>query len=212
MLTVYHVPGTRSVRPIWLCYELDLPVKVEQIDFSSEYRNSKEWRAISPAGKVPALIDDDLVMFESGAMIDYILERYGGGRLHPQSGTSQSAHYRQWCWFAEATLIRPLGLYRVLRAKSEKIENLVVEAKDKFEACLAVVEDTLADRPYLLGPEFTAADIWMDLRRIELQVFTDNEPGRRLYERCGFEVEGTLRKYAFRGGEYADVYAMARLR
>ncbi len=161
MLTIYHVPGTRSVRPIWLCYELGLPVVVEQIDFSSEYRNSKEWRAISPAGKVPALIDDDLVMFESGAMVDYILERYGQGRLRPQPGTPQSARYRQWCWFAEATLIRPIGLYRVLRAKNETIESLVSEGKDKFEACLAVVEDTLADRPYLLGSEFTAADIMM---------------------------------------------------
>lgn len=161
MLKVFHVPGTRSVRPVWLCYELNLPVIVEQIDFSSEYRNSKEWRAISPAGKVPALIDDDLVMFESGAMVDYILERYGEGRLRPKPGTPQSAHYHQWCWFAEATLIRPLGLYRVLRARNETIENLVSEGKGKFEACLTVVEDTLADRPYMLGSEFTAADIMM---------------------------------------------------
>ncbi|MEQ8992651.1 MAG: glutathione S-transferase family protein [Pseudomonadales bacterium] len=161
MLKVFHVAGTRSVRPVWLCYELDLPVLVEQIDFTSEYRDSKEWRAISPAGKVPALIDDDLVMFESGAMVDYILERYGDGRLRPQPGTAQSAHYHQWCWFAEATLIRPLGLYRVLRAKNETVESLVSEGKRKFDACLAVVEDTLADRRYMIGSEFTAADVMM---------------------------------------------------
>jgi glutathione S-transferase len=161
MLTIYHVPGTRSVPPIWLCYELDLPVTVKQIDFSSDYRDSKEWRAISPAGKVPALMDDDLVMFESGAMVDYLLERYGEGRLRPQPGTPQSAHYRQWCWFAEATLIRPLGLYRLLRANNETIEGLVSEGKSKFEASLAVVEETLGNRPYMLGSEFTAADIMM---------------------------------------------------
>ena len=84
MLKIFHVPGTRSFRPIWLCYELDLSVDVEPIDFSSSFRDSNEWRAISPAGKVPAMIDGDLRMFESGAIVDYILERYGEGRLQPE--------------------------------------------------------------------------------------------------------------------------------
>ena len=88
MIKMYHVRGTRSVRPLWLCYELDLPVELEPIDFSSEYRDAPAWRAISPAGKVPALSDGDLVMFESGAMVSYILERYGEGRLRPTSGTA----------------------------------------------------------------------------------------------------------------------------
>jgi len=161
MLKIFHVPGTRSVRPVWLCYELDLPVQVQQIDFSPAYRDSKEWRAISPAGKVPALIDDDLVMFESGAMVDYILERYGEGRLRPRPGTAESAHYHQWCWFAEATLIRPLGLYRVLQAANQTLESLVSEAIGKFEATLAVVERALAEGPYMLGAEFSAADVMM---------------------------------------------------
>ncbi len=64
----------------------------------------------------------------------------------------------------------------------------------------------------LMAAVLDRADNWMDLRRIELQVFTDNEPGLRLYKSCGFEVEGTYRKYAYRDGQYADVYAMARLR
>ena len=75
MLRIYHVRGTRSVRPIWLCYELDLPIEVAPIDFSPAYRNSPEWRAISPAGKVPAMTDGGMTMFESGAMIDYIRSR-----------------------------------------------------------------------------------------------------------------------------------------
>ena len=160
MLKIFHVPGTRSVRPIWLCHELGLPVKVEQIDFSTEFRDSRQWREISPAGKVPALIDGDLVMFESGAMVDFILERYGEGRLRPPPGTAESALHHQWCWFAEATLIRPLGLYRVLRAKNEDIKSLVAEAEEKFRTSLAVVEDALEDKEYLLG-DFGAADIMM---------------------------------------------------
>lgn len=75
MLKFYHVPGTRSVRPVWLCHELDLAVEIEPVDFSPAFRNSPEWRAISPAGKVPDMTDGDMTMFKSGAMGDYILER-----------------------------------------------------------------------------------------------------------------------------------------
>ena len=161
MLKIYHVPGTRSVRPIWLCYELELPVEIELIDFSPAFRDSAEWRAISPAGKVPALIDDNLQMFESGAMVDYILERYSNGRLRPEPGSAESATYHQWCWFAEATLIRPLGLYRLLRARRESIDELVDEAEGKFNDSLNAVESALDDRQFLLGSEFSAADIMM---------------------------------------------------
>lgn len=161
MLKIYHVPRTRSVRPIWLCYELELPVDVEFIDFSPKFRHSPEWRAISPAGKVPAMVDGDLAMFESGAMVDYILERYGKGRLQPTLGTPESAAYRQWCWFAEATLVRPLGLIRLLRAREESIGGLIDEAEAKCRDSLSAVESALSDRPYLLGDEFTAADIMM---------------------------------------------------
>jgi glutathione S-transferase len=182
VLKIFHVPGTRSVRPIWLCYELDLSVEVEQIDFSPEYRGSKEWRDISPAGKVPALIDGDLTMFESGAMVDYILERYAEGRLHPEPGTTQSALHHQWCWFAEATLIRPLGLLRILREKDNSGGVLVAEAEEKAGLCIKVVDDALRDRPYLLGDEFGAADIMMgySIAMVE-RLLDDRYPNAQAY-------------------------------
>ncbi len=161
MLKIYHVSGTRSVRPIWLCYELDLAFEIEPIDFSSAYRASPEWRAISPAGKVPAMADDDVTMFESGAMVDYILERYGEGRLRPAPGTVESALHHQWCWFAEATLVRPLGLNRVLKAEVDPDIQLIEEAKQKASTSLQVVEQTVVASEYLLGTEFGAADIMM---------------------------------------------------
>lgn len=63
----------------------------------------------------------------------------------------------------------------------------------------------------LMAAAMDLADNWLDLFRIELQVFVDNEPAKRLYERYGFEVEGTLRQFAFREGSYVDVFAMARV-
>lgn len=161
MLTIYHVRGTRSVRPVWLSYELDLPCEIVPIDFSPAFRNSPEWRAISAAGKVPAMTDGDVTMFESGAMIEYILERYGEGRLRPAPGTAQSAAYHQWCWFSEATLIRPLGIARLVRDKPDAPDTLAEEGERKMMDSLAAVEAALSGRDYLLGGEFCAADIMM---------------------------------------------------
>ena len=161
MLKLYHVRGTRSVRPLWLCYELNLPVTVEPIDFSPQFRNSPAWRAISPAGKVPAMTDGDMTMFESGAMVDYILERYGHGRLRPAPGTAESAIHHQWCWFSEATLARPLGVHYLLTHKFPSTDAVAADAEQKARDCLNVVDRAVADRDYLLGAQFGAADIMM---------------------------------------------------
>ena len=88
---------------------LALPYTVEAVDFSPEFRASESWRAMNPVGKVPVLRDskgtskDDFFMFESGAMVQYILDRYGNGQLQPTVGTSEHGTYLQWSWFAEAT-------------------------------------------------------------------------------------------------------------
>jgi len=161
VIKIYHVSGTRSFRPIWLCYELDLPFSIETIDFSPAFRDRQQWRAISPAGKVPAMIDRDVVMFESGAIVDYILERYGEGRLRPAQGTAQSAAYRQWCWFAEATLIRPLGINRLLARSGEGDQSVAATTGQKVRECLGVVDKAVCDRTFLLGSEFSAADVMM---------------------------------------------------
>ena len=109
MLTIYHAVGTRSLRVIWTCEELKVPYQVETIPFTSEYRASQEWRKMNPVGKVPVLKDDDFIMFESGAMVQYILDRHGNGQLQPKPGTPEHGLYLQWCWFAESTFARPIG-------------------------------------------------------------------------------------------------------
>lgn len=184
VLKIYHVPGTRSVRPVWLCYELDLAVEVAPIDFSPSFRDSPEWRAISPAGKVPAMTDGDLTMFESGAMVDYILERYGEGRLRPAPGTAESAIHHQWCWFSEATLSRPLGLHRILSSAADPGSALAADAEQKTRTCLEVVDKAVSGRDFLLGSDFFAADIMMgytlELVR-HLEVLDDGYPNALAY-------------------------------
>jgi len=175
LLRIYHVSGTRSVRPIWLCYELGLPIEVTPIDFAPAFRDTSEWRAVSPAGKVPALTDGELTMFESGAMLDYILDRYGEGRMRPPPGTAARALHQQWSWFSEATLLRPLGVNGFLRRRAEDITAV---ALDKTRDCIAVVDRALRGRDFLLGGELSGADVMMGYSLALLESLQMLEPER----------------------------------
>jgi len=100
-------------------------------------------------------------MFESGAMVDHILDRYGEGRLRPPLGTDEAALFHQWCWFAEATLARPVGLNRLITQGAAPGYAAAADAEDKTRTALAVVDQALAGGDYLLDADFTAADIMM---------------------------------------------------
>jgi len=164
MIKIYHVPRTRSLRPIWLCEELGLSYEVIPVDFSPEFRASAEWRKINPVGKVPALSDGDLTMMESGAMVQYLLDRYASGRLQPECGTTEHAIYLQWSWFAESTFARPLGeMVNHTRQfpGSKSIQAVLDEMADRATLCLQAVTAETQDKDYICGSEFNAADIMM---------------------------------------------------
>ena len=93
-IAVYHgPPATRGVRPIWALEELGIPHDIISVDFSAEYRRTPEWRSINPVGKVPTMTDGELTMMESVAMVQYILDRYGGGRPAGAWYPVRVAHY-----------------------------------------------------------------------------------------------------------------------
>ena len=196
MIRIYHAPGTRSIRVMWLCEELGLEYEVVAVDFSAEYRASPEWRRLNPVGKVPVLIDADLTMFESGAMLQYLLDRYGDGRLQPEAGTPEHAIYLQWCWFAESTFARPLGEivnHRRALPEAEQSDAAIAEMQERSRLCIQALDPVLADRPYLLGETFSAADI---MTGYSLMLATRLVPGgfpsnvaaywQRLCERPGY--------------------------
>ena len=163
MLKIYHAPHTRGIRPIWLCEELEIQYKVEVIDFSASYRATPEWRALNPTGKVPVLVHDEVTIFESGAMVDYILDRMAPGALMPSIDHPEYGYYRQWCWFAESTLARPLG--EIVNHRREfpddaEIPAVVNEMKQRAQVCLQSVGASLK-QDYLLASGFSAADIMM---------------------------------------------------
>ncbi|HEY5646931.1 MAG TPA: glutathione S-transferase family protein [Pseudomonadales bacterium] len=162
MIEIYHVQGTRGIRPIWVCEELGLTYRVVTVDFSAAYRASPEWRRMNPVGKVPVLVDGDLTLFESGAMVQYLLDRYGEGRLQPPAGTREHALYLQWSWFAEATFARPLGeIVNHRRVFSEKQQNpaAIDEMAERTWLCVDALERALTGRDWLVGDDITGADI-----------------------------------------------------
>lgn len=164
MIRIYHAPNTRSMRVIWLCEEVAIPYEVVTIDFSRDYRASDEWRAMHPQGKVPVMQDGDITIFESCAMVQYLLDRYGNGRLQPLAGTERAAHYQQWCWFAESSFARPLGdmiHHSRLRPEPERIPGVVEDARLRAAPCLAATDRHLTERDYLVGDAFSGADIIM---------------------------------------------------
>lgn len=160
MLNIYHATGTRAFRVIWACEELGVPYEITPVDFSPAYRASPEWRALNPVGKVPVMTDGDLTMFESCAMMQYVLDRYGDGRLQPAKSDASYAHYLQWCWFAESTFARPLGeVTNHRREFKPELDDVVAEMKGRATSCVAALDAALSDRPYLLGDEMSAADL-----------------------------------------------------
>ncbi len=163
MLKIFHVPGTRSIRVIWLCEELNIPYEVQMISFAPEFRMSPEWLKMNPVGKVPAMVDDDLSMFESGAMVQYLLQRDGGGRLEPTTDSAQYSQYLQWFWFAEATFARPLGEivnHRRSIPEDKQSETAIAEMQSRAQLCWRAVGDAVGAEGHLCG-EFSAADIMM---------------------------------------------------
>jgi len=162
MLRIYHVTGTRGTRVIWLCEELGIEYEVTKIDFSPEFRARDDWRELSPLGKVPLMTDGDMVMYESGAMMQYIMDRYAPGKLAPAVDSDDYAEYLQWMWFGEATLCRPMG--EIVNHRREfpgdnAIPAITEEMANRSVACLQVLADHLQGRDFLLGDTFSAADI-----------------------------------------------------
>jgi len=159
MLTLYHSPMARSARIYWLLEELGLPYELRRVAFVAPERPFSQ---ATPTGKVPTLEDGDVTIFESGAILEWLLERHGGGRLAPPLGSPARARFLQWIHFAESTAFAGLGniaWHRVNRKDADQLPVAMADYTAWATAALDVVEQALADGPYLLGDEFSGADV-----------------------------------------------------
>jgi glutathione S-transferase len=162
MIQLYFAPRTRAVRILWLLEELGLPYELKRVDFLPTA--TKFFQQQTPTGKLPTLVDGDVTMCESGAIVEWLLERYGAGRLAPAPGTRERARYLQWLHFAESTAFPPLGIVvwlSVYRGDAAKRGELIEDARGRAATGLGFLERELGDGAYLLGDAFTAADVMM---------------------------------------------------
>jgi glutathione S-transferase len=161
MLTIHHLRRSQSERIVWLCEELglDYVLKCYARDPVTMLA-PPEYRALHPMGTAPVIIDGDLVLAESGAIVDYIIARYGNGRLARPSGHPDFAQYLFWFHYANGTLqlqmMRNFATRRAGVAEDNAVRRLAAE---RLERNLNLVEARLGVVDYLAGPELTAADI-----------------------------------------------------
>jgi glutathione S-transferase len=160
MIEVHHLDNSRSQRILWLLEELELDY--ELIEYRRDATTNlapPSLAEIHPLGKSPVVRDGDHVLFESGAIIDYIVRRYGNGRLAPPPGSPDFVRYQQWLHYAEGSAMLPLMLKLYLGRLGEAAAPLSERVTSEIENHLGFLDAELAGREYFVGNEFSAADI-----------------------------------------------------
>jgi glutathione S-transferase len=162
MITVYHLTISRSERIVWLMEELGLEYLMEVHPRERSGAAPDAMRAIHALGKSPIIRDGDLVLAESGAIVEYIVQRHAGGRLAIPPADPDFARYTYWMHFAEGSLMSlmliALVLARIPEAKDTRVRARILDRMDKM---LAFVDDELGAGPWFVGERFTAADVMM---------------------------------------------------
>ncbi|MEP7295434.1 MAG: glutathione S-transferase [Burkholderiales bacterium] len=212
MITVHHLNNSRSQRVLWLLEELGLPYEIKKYERNAQTMLAPpELREVHPLGKSPVITDDGVVVAESGAIIEYLLERYGNGRLEPAAGTPERLRFRYWMHFAEGTAMSPLLMKLVFerikvtpmpffakpiaRGIANKVLAAMVDPNLKRQ--LDFMEAELGKSEWFAGSEFSAADIQMsfpveasaqraglDASRPKLMAFLKRIHARPAYKRA----------------------------
>ena len=176
MITVHHLNNSRSQRVLWLLEELGIEYDIKRYQRDPKTMLAPaELRQVHPLGKSPVITDGDLTLAESGAIIEYLIERYGHGRLVPAAGTPEKLRYIYWLHYAEGSM-QPMLLMKLIfdriekapmpffarpiaRAISRNTKNSFIEPNIKRH--LDYMEAELGKTPWFAGNEFTAADVQM---------------------------------------------------
>lgn len=160
-MKIYYAPNTRAVRIVWLCEELGIPYELERFRLGDKAMRSPDYLGVHPLGRVPTIDDGDNRIFESGAIVQYILEKYGDGRMKPDIGSADFPAYLQWLHFAEGMLMPQVNIIvveTILLPKERRNQVNVDRAAKLLSRMLVAVEQRLEGREFLAGG-FTGADI-----------------------------------------------------
>ena len=173
MLTVHHLGKSQSERIVWLCEELAVPYTLKHYDRDPQtILAPPELRALHPIGAAPVIEDDGLILAESAAIVEYVLAKYGQGRLAPGVDDLAFAPYLYWFHFANGNLQPNMGRNMVLRRLNLPADNPVLLAmRERLDRALGFVEARLGEAEHFAGAQFTAADIMMVFSLTTMRVF-----------------------------------------
>jgi len=161
MTELYEFPPTRSQRAKWALEELEIEYSSHVINLMDGQQNSDAYRAIHPLGVVPALKTDNYAIFESVAIVLQLIDEHPEKNLAPAIGTSERANYYQWCVFACAELDPPLMMVfdNTMRPGADYDAKLAARGRSDFATRAGILSKVLGERDYLLGSNFSGADI-----------------------------------------------------
>ena len=162
-MKLYFAPNTRAVRIAWLLEELGLDYELESYTLGDRKMREPEFLAINPNGRVPALRDGEVLIHESGAIVEYVIARHGKGRLVPPVDSPEFANYLQWLHYAEGMVMPQINVIMVetvFLPPERRNEVNVKRATKLLNQMLAAVDAHMAGRDYLAG-EFSGADIML---------------------------------------------------
>ncbi len=180
MIVVHHLNNSRSQRILWLLEELGLDYDIKRYERDPNTMLAPaSLKEVHPLGKSPVVTDEGQTLAESGAIIDYLVERYGKGKLAPLSGTPEKLRYNYWLHYSEGSVMPLLVMKLVLDnfglgASPASSQFVAPQLKLHFD----YLESELSKNTWFVGEEFTAADVQMSfpLEAAEAQVGLDERP------------------------------------
>jgi glutathione S-transferase len=177
-MRVYGYPNTRSVRVLWALEEADAQYTYVQVDLKAGEARRPPFLQINPGGKVPALVDGNLILTESAAICIYVADKYPTAQLLPAPASAERANALQWCFFAMTELEQPLWtLTKHTFALPEKyrVPAIMDTARWEFARAAGVLVQGLGEKEFIAGDRFSVADIllantlnWARSRSIDL--------------------------------------------
>ena len=173
MLTVHHLGKSQSERIVWLCEELGIPYELKRYTRDAVTMLAPpDYKALHQIGSAPVITDGGLVLAESGAVVDYIIAKYGNGRLTVKPGHPDFPAYLYWLHFANGTLQPSMGRCMTLNRLKLPDDNPVqVAMRARLDRAFDLVDARTREAEYLGGSEFTAADIMMGFSLTTMRYF-----------------------------------------
>lgn len=206
MIVVHHLNNSRSQRVLWLLEELGINYEIKFYERDQKTMLAPtSLRQVHPLGKSPVITDADITLAESGAIIEYIVERYGSGRLIPESGTPERLRYTYWLHYAEGSAMPPLVMNLIFNrfgAADSSANDAFIAPQIKLH--FDYIEGELGKSTWFVGEEFTAADIQMsfplEIAAMQAELIDSRPKIKQFIERI--HARPAYERALERGGKY----------